>query len=243
MNCERARRHRTTVLDCLRCAGVEEDIDHVLRQCQFSKEAWRSTKVNYWRVVIKSSWSNARALLTNPQRRLVEVKWKLPRDGWMCLNSDGSVHAGTRKAAAGGVIRDSRGEVLSAFSLNSGSCSITRAEIRGVMYGVEVAWKLGVHKLEIQVDSKCVVEILNGSDRSSDQYENLITKFQRLRARDWEIRLINIYRKANCFADALPARGYNLASGTAKQITTCEEISFWMPYDTAGTASWRAVVE
>ncbi|CAN0903498.1 hypothetical protein LINGRAHAP2_LOCUS22601 [Linum grandiflorum] len=102
----------------------------------------------------------------------------------MCLNSDGSLHAGTRKAATGRVIRDSRGDVLSTFLLNSGSYSITRAGICGVMYWVELAWKLGVRKLEIQVDSKYVMEMLNGSDRSSDQYENLITKFERLQARD-----------------------------------------------------------
>ncbi|CAN0921110.1 hypothetical protein LINGRAHAP2_LOCUS32427 [Linum grandiflorum] len=52
-----------------------------------------------------------------------------------------------RNAASGAVIRNLMGEVLRDFSIIMGSCSITRAELCGVMYGVELAWKLGVRKL------------------------------------------------------------------------------------------------
>ncbi|CAN0921109.1 Putative ribonuclease H protein At1g65750 [Linum grandiflorum] len=78
---------------------------------------------------------------------MVDIRWQPLLDGWSCLNTDGSVKVGMRNAASGAVIRNLMGEVLRDFSIIMGSCSITRAELCGVMYGVELAWKLGVRKL------------------------------------------------------------------------------------------------
>ena len=70
------------------------------------------------------------------------------------------------------------------FSVNLGRCSITRVEIRTVLYEVEMAWKLGIRKLEIQMDSECVVSTLTSEEIPCNQHASLLAKFQRLHATD-----------------------------------------------------------
>ncbi|CAI0430053.1 unnamed protein product, partial [Linum tenue] len=50
--------------------------------------------------------------------------------------TDGSIHTETNHAAVGGLLRDHTGCCLAAFTSNLGMCSITRAELRGVVEGL-----------------------------------------------------------------------------------------------------------
>ncbi|CAN0898995.1 hypothetical protein LINGRAHAP2_LOCUS20024 [Linum grandiflorum] len=56
------------------------------------------------------------------------------------------------KRRAGGVLQTDKGKVFKDYSENLGHCSITRAEFWGVIYEMEMAWRLGVRWLEIRVD-------------------------------------------------------------------------------------------
>ncbi|CAN1249919.1 Putative ribonuclease H protein At1g65750 [Linum perenne] len=58
------------------------------------------------------------------------ISWEPRPRGWVTLNSDGAVNTDSGKASAGGLIRDNLGMVLNAYTVNLGSCTITRAEIR-----------------------------------------------------------------------------------------------------------------
>ncbi|CAN0861256.1 Putative ribonuclease H protein At1g65750 [Linum grandiflorum] len=69
-----------------------------------------------------------------------------------------------KEAATGGVIRDDRGSFVKAFTMNLGCCSITRAEMRGIMEGLKLAWSLVIRKIRVQSDSAADIAILsNGS--------------------------------------------------------------------------------
>ncbi|CAN1732093.1 Putative ribonuclease H protein At1g65750 [Linum perenne] len=68
--------------------------------------------------------------------RRIEVSWQAGPHDWVTLNSDGSVLGVRGSSAAGGLITDSSGNCLHAFTINMGVCSITRAEIRGAIEGV-----------------------------------------------------------------------------------------------------------
>jgi len=37
------------------------------------------------------------------------ISWKPPLDGWICLNSDGSVQGESMNAGCGGIFRDAAG--------------------------------------------------------------------------------------------------------------------------------------
>ncbi|CAN1139586.1 hypothetical protein LINPERPRIM_LOCUS23954, partial [Linum perenne] len=49
---------------------------------------------------------------------------------------------------------------IAAFTMNLGTCSITRAEMRGVVSGLQLAWERGYRKIQLQLDSKCVIHLL-----------------------------------------------------------------------------------
>ncbi|KAE8696204.1 hypothetical protein F3Y22_tig00110676pilonHSYRG00210 [Hibiscus syriacus] len=77
--------------------------------------------------------------------------WRAPVSGTLKLNTDGSAHPTTMEAGCGGVIRNSSGEWISGFSRNIGRCSAYLAELWGVLDGLEVAWSLGVRRLQAMV--------------------------------------------------------------------------------------------
>ncbi|CAN0826658.1 Putative ribonuclease H protein At1g65750 [Linum grandiflorum] len=62
------------------------------------------------------------------------IGWRPGDEGWFTLSTDGSLWSSQRNAAAGGVIRDDRGSLVKAFTMNLGCCSITRAEMRGIVH-------------------------------------------------------------------------------------------------------------
>ncbi|CAI0421512.1 unnamed protein product [Linum tenue] len=41
--------------------------------------------------------------------------------------------------------------------MNLGMCSITRAELRGVMEGLQLAWDMGFRRVRVELDSRCAV--------------------------------------------------------------------------------------
>ncbi|CAN1239202.1 hypothetical protein LINGRAPRIM_LOCUS2290, partial [Linum grandiflorum] len=63
-----------------------------------------------------------------------------PPEDCVVVNTDGLVLEQGSQAAGGEVIRDSHGLVLKVFVANFGSCSMTRAELRGMIYGISLAW-------------------------------------------------------------------------------------------------------
>nr|KYP40685.1 Heat shock 70 kDa protein [Cajanus cajan] len=75
---------------------------------------------------------------------------RCPPNGWVCLNTDGSVYEdhriGCSKGACGGLVRDSSGCFLGGFSVNLGPTSVTLAELWGVVHGLKLAWDLGFKK-------------------------------------------------------------------------------------------------
>ncbi|CAN1165453.1 Putative ribonuclease H protein At1g65750 [Linum perenne] len=72
-------------------------------------------------------------------RRTIAIDWDPGPEGWVTINTDGSVLQSSGNATAGGLIRDHLGHCFSAFSANLGRCSITRAELRGILHGLEEA--------------------------------------------------------------------------------------------------------
>lgn len=51
-----------------------------------------------------------------------------------------------------GVLQNGEGEWCGGFAINIGSCTAPLAELWGVYYGLLVAWKKGVRRLEVEVD-------------------------------------------------------------------------------------------
>ncbi|CAN1126071.1 Putative ribonuclease H protein At1g65750 [Linum perenne] len=83
--------------------------------------------------------------------RVAEIAWETGPIGWVTINTDGAVDLASGTIAAGGLIRNEHGHCFAAFSMNIGKCSIARAELRGVVAGLNSVSDHGLRRVEIQV--------------------------------------------------------------------------------------------
>ncbi|CAN1243659.1 Putative ribonuclease H protein At1g65750, partial [Linum perenne] len=147
------------------------------------------------------------------------------------LNTGGSVIRQTGVATTGGVLRDHNGRVSDAFTANLGKCSITRAELTGIVLGMERAWNKGIRSLEIQTDSLCAVNLLLKADNLDHQHATIVGRFRKLLERNWSVNVIHVYREANCPADALVNKGHGMSLGTHTVDGSDGTIRYWERYD------------
>ncbi|CAN1167222.1 Putative ribonuclease H protein At1g65750 [Linum perenne] len=93
-------------------------------------------------------------------------------------------------------------------SQNLGCCTITRAEIRGAISGLELAWDYGFQHVEHQLDSQAAIAILLSLEEPQHQYMAEVLYFRELCGRDWRVKTRHVYREANKAADFLASQGY-----------------------------------
>ena len=90
---------------------------------------------------------------------------------WCKLNSDMVlVKEINEGSTAGGLLRDSNRNWVDGFPMNIGYCSVTVAELHGVYQGLVMAWDHSVCWLLIEVDSRCVVQILKNLRVMTNEY-------------------------------------------------------------------------
>ncbi|CAN1135050.1 Putative ribonuclease H protein At1g65750 [Linum perenne] len=153
------------------------------------------------------------------------------------MNYDGSLYTNPNRAAAGGVIRDDNGRFVSAFSMNLGSCSIMRVELRSIVEGTKRAWNIGIRNLRIQSDSEAAVRMLTSPGFSSNQHDYLIQQFVELSSQDWRISVEHIYCKANFAADYMANLGHSLDLGIHFFDSLNVVIQHWLRFDIIGVCT------
>ncbi|XP_042964794.1 uncharacterized protein LOC122299025 [Carya illinoinensis] len=85
------------------------------------------------------------------------VWWNCPGGSWVKLNVDGSSRETLRKAGAGGLIHDSSGNLVLAFSIPFDFGTNNYAEFMSLLHGVRHLSRLGFRNVEIEMDSIVVV--------------------------------------------------------------------------------------
>ncbi|CAN1130257.1 Putative ribonuclease H protein At1g65750 [Linum perenne] len=241
-NCSRVRRHLTGDAACSLCQHPEESAAHVLRDSSFAKEAWIKLAVNWSRQVNLAMAKEDFTTSSGLNRRTIEVRWEPGPEGWVTLNSDGSVDQQARKASAGGVLRNSEGRCLLAFSMNLGSCSITRAEMRGAIEGLKRTWEAGFRRVVLKMDSKAVISLLTSADMSTHQHSVEKLEFQELIRRDWEIQVEHTFREGNQTADFLASLGYGYPFGSHTVLSSDSRLGYFLRLDCLGIAEPRSVL-
>ncbi|CAN1820331.1 Putative ribonuclease H protein At1g65750, partial [Linum perenne] len=161
------------------------------------------------------------------------IGWRPGGEGCFTVNTDGSLHRVSNSTAARGLIRDDQGRFILAFASKLGS-SIVRAEIWGVIEGMELAWSCGIKQLRVQSDSATAVTLLSNPQQCSHQHSNLIRWFQELKSRQWNVTIEHIYREANFAADYLANSGHELDLGTFVFSYPCNGLRKWLRYDMLG---------
>ncbi|CAI0409373.1 unnamed protein product [Linum tenue] len=128
-------------------------------------------RIRSWTSTVRNAQDNNGKIHTTQRAKTsTEIAWKPPPPDWIAINTDGSVKQPDSLAAAGGLLRDNSGRCLGAFASNLGACTITRAELLGVLQGLKLAWRLGYRKVQVRTDSTTVMSILT----SHTTYEDFI---------------------------------------------------------------------
>ncbi|CAN1127777.1 Putative ribonuclease H protein At1g65750, partial [Linum perenne] len=180
---------------------------------------------------------------TGPPTRTGEyISWEPASPEWVTLNSDGSVLHESGQAAAGGLIRDYQGRCLTAFTMNLGKCSITMAELRGAVSGLQLAWERGYRKIQLQLDSQCAIHLLQGEGLDDHAHAATISTATELLRRDWEVHIIHVYRESNHAADFLANLGHSCPIGFHLVEQFDPNLYYWLLYDQLGVSEERLIM-
>ncbi|CAN1193235.1 Putative ribonuclease H protein At1g65750 [Linum perenne] len=200
-------------------------------------------RIQYWVLMVgEASDRSRRNLPDTVAREMTSVAWTPGSVGWITVNSDGSFDARLGRAAAGGLARDSEGRCRFAYTMNLGSCSITRAEMRGASEGLRRAWDAGFGRVELQMDSRVAITLLNSDDRLRTQHGLEIDKFKELKNRNLEVVIKHVYREGNHAADHLAGIGYGYPFGSHSFSLSDCNFGYFLRYDCLGIAEQRSVL-
>ncbi|WCJ35671.1 DNAse I-like superfamily protein [Euphorbia peplus] len=141
------------------------------------------------------------------------VAWKCPEVGWVRLNCDGASKGNPGPGSAGGLIRSTEGCWISGFTCNLGICTAVLAELWGLYFGLDLAWKLGMRQVEVELDSQVVIQLVTEASRSFHRYFWLIEGCRTLLKRGWDVRVKHTFREGNQAADWLANFAGNLSLG------------------------------
>ncbi|CAN1126818.1 Putative ribonuclease H protein At1g65750 [Linum perenne] len=201
-----------------------------------------AARIMAWAEIVKGAMERSAEFGNANKRQVVTpIAWDPGPSGWTVLNSDGSVLQPSGKAAAGGLIRDDMGRCSAAYSLNLGTCSITRAELRGMLFGLQLAWERGHRRVIAQLDSAVAVDLLKASGEITHHHAAEVYQFRELLSRDWCIQVQHSYREANKAADSLASRGHSLGLGSHIISTADRSLGFYLRYDCIGISEDRLI--
>ncbi|CAL1402102.1 unnamed protein product [Linum trigynum] len=160
-------------------------------------------KVKLW----SEAW-NAPSLLpcgkrASAPRRVVDIAWSSPPNGWVKLNIDGASNGNPGPAGAGGVLRDGVGHWIVGFVAMIGEAPAALAELWAFFHGLDIAWKSGHRQIEIESDSQLAIQLINDRHDPVHPYATLLAAIRRRISRDWLVRIVHVYREGNRVADWL----------------------------------------
>ncbi|KAF7807158.1 ribonuclease H [Senna tora] len=128
-------------------------------------------------------------------------------------NVDVSYFESTRDAACGGVARDASGNFLFSFCHWIGCGEIIRAELRGIVNGLEMLWEKGFHKVMIECDSEVALELVLNGVVDTHPCSALVQRVRSLIDRHWDAELVHVFREANQAVDLMEKLSHSLAEG------------------------------
>jgi ribonuclease HI len=120
------------------------------------------------------------------------------------IYTDGGARGNPGPAATGIVIKNEQGDLLASYGEYLGEQTNNFAEYSGIISALQKASDLGVSEAECFLDSKLVVEQLNGKWKIKEPtLQKLFVKAYNASAKLKKVTYKHIYREDNKEADAL----------------------------------------
>ncbi|KAH9725610.1 putative ribonuclease H protein [Citrus sinensis] len=239
---EIARRHMAINTECDRCGAPVEDILHVLRDCMGTKAMDSLSMVNDVKARTEEVILIQGSSLSLTNKKVNKwIGWSPPNWPWCKLNSDGACKV-NGVAAAGGLIRDHSGHWVAGFGMNIGNCSVTTAELWGLYQGLTLAWNKGIRWLCVEVDSRCVTQLVKNNMVNPNEFSTLIRAIQELIRCNWRVEITHVYREANFAADYLATLACSLPLGLHVLNSPPKGVLQFMSQDNYGVVYPRLVI-
>ncbi|CAI0405948.1 unnamed protein product [Linum tenue] len=137
-------------------------------------------------------------------------------------------------------MRGSDGRFLKAFTANLGGGSITRAELAGIVYGLDLAWEQGARKVILQTDSSTAKNLIDKATPSNIHFTQVAVIRQRLN-RNWTVRIDHVFREANFATDYLASMGHSQSIGVHILDRPDTKLLYWLMFDRVGGETPRFV--
>lgn len=144
---------------------------------------------------------------TTTTKAAIPVAWTKPREDWFKLNSDGASLGNPGKAGGGGIIRNSQGGWVRGYARSIGLTSSIIAELWALRDGMQLADHMGIRQLEVELDAKVIVGLLNSNKNPNSTYAPLLSNCRYLLAKLPQVRVSHVFREANKCADWLAKWG------------------------------------
>ncbi|KAK7306532.1 hypothetical protein VNO77_44479 [Canavalia gladiata] len=200
---------------------------------------------------LRCDYDNSNKILNSgikmKKTKVIWCTWRCPPNGWVCLNTDGSVYDKKRNgrigSACGGLIRDSTGCFLGGFNVNLGSISsVTLAELWGVVHGLKLAWDIGWKKVKVDIDSTNALALVRNSTVGNDDVTcALVSEINDLVRKDWLVEFSHVFRESNRAADRLAHLGHSNSPrlGVKRFLHAPRILAQVLQDDLAGVATQR----
>jgi ribonuclease HI len=118
--------------------------------------------------------------------------------------TDGASRGNPGKAAAGGIIKDSEGQVIETISEPLGVQTNNYAEYKALFLTLQAALRLGIKNITVRLDSKLVVEQVKGNWKvSTPSILPLYMEVRSLFPSFDSVTVVHVKRNLNTEADAL----------------------------------------
>ncbi|GAU23111.1 hypothetical protein TSUD_305580 [Trifolium subterraneum] len=178
----------------------------------------------------------------NLQNETIFIGWKQPREGWFKLNCDGAHKSSIQLSGCGGLIRNNDGICVSSFARKIGSCDALHAEMWGMYIGMDLARRKGVTHLQVESDSKVLVDMVTGNCKVNGRIPTLVRRIRDLKNLDWQVQINHTWREGNRPADWLANFSLTLNSFDLHTYETPpRELQSLIFYDFSGACMPRSV--
>lgn len=111
-----------------------------------------------------------------PYQKWIQVTWESPLPDTIKVNTDGSFCKESGKAGIGGVVRNSQGDLIAAFSIHISCDDHTMAEAKAAEFGGKWCSQNGYTNFSIELDSKIIVDMLTDGNPNNMKIKKVIDR-------------------------------------------------------------------
>ena len=144
------------------------------------------------------------------RRILKSIRWEKPSEGWLTLNTDGSLTGSGGLAGGGGLIRDGNGSWVTGFARKIGTATSFLTELWALRDGLRLCLQIQAQTVCIELDAKAVVDALSSHSCTNTVIYSIMEDCRHLVNQIPQTRVKHVYREANRCADLLAKIGTGL---------------------------------